>query len=147
MGLKQQSLLNGPLVKNRLKTLIGFYKNTPPCTPRAGVSVFMKSVCSSQSFCFTLSACGGLFYMLPDAWFLCCVCRLWNNLHLFFYQLLLQSFFKCSHHLSALLSISESLPFYTCVSLTVDFTMDSICLTWSEFELEGKTFNGKHCQS
>lgn len=65
MGLKQQSLLNGPLVKKRLKTLIGFYKNTPPCTPRAGVSVFMKSVCSSQSFCFTLSACGGLFYMLP----------------------------------------------------------------------------------
>lgn len=97
MGLKQQSLLNGPLVKNRLKTLIGFYKNTPPCTPRAGVSVFMKSVCSSQSFCFTLSACGGLFYMLPDAWFLCCVCRLWNNLHLFFIS------FCSSHFLNALI--------------------------------------------
>lgn len=148
MGLKQQSLLNGPLVKKRLKTLIGFYKNTPPCTPRAGVSVFMKSVCSSQSFCFTLSACGGLFYMLPAAWFLCRVCRLWNNLHLFFISLS----FCSSHFLNALIifqlfypSVSPSL--FTLVSLIVDFTMDSICLTWSEFELEGKTFNGKHCQS
>lgn len=149
MGLKQQSLLNGPLVKKRLKTLIGFYKNTPPCTPRAGVSVFMKSVCLSQSFCFTLSACVGLFYMLPAAWFLCRVCHLWNNLHCFFFS---ACPFCSSHFLNALIifqlfypSVSPSL--FTLVSLIVDFTMDSICLTWSEFELEGKTFNGKHCQS
>lgn len=149
MGLKQQSLLNGPLVKKRLKTLIGFYKNTPPCTPRAGVSVFMKSVCSSQSFCFTLSACGGLFYMLPAVWFLCRVCRLWNNLHLFFISLsfLLQSFFLNALIIFQLFYPSVSPSLFTLVSLIVDFTMDSICLTWSEFELEGKTFNGKHCQS
>lgn len=146
MGLKQQSLLNGPLVKKRLKTLTGFYKNTPPCTPRAGVSVFMKSVFVSVFLFY--SVCLWRLILYAPSPFLCRVCRLWNNLHLFFSSLS----FCSSHFLNALIifqlfypSVNPSL--FTLVSLIVDFTMDSICLTWSEFELEGKTFNGKRCQS
>lgn len=116
MGLKQQSLLNGPLVKKRLKTLIGFYKNTPPCTPRAGVSVFMKSVFVSVFLFYSVCLWRLILYASSCLIPLSCLSSLKQPSLVFLSACPFCSshFFKCSHPLSALLSISESLPFYTC---------------------------------
>lgn len=131
MGLKQQSLLNGPLVKKRLKTLIGFYKKHPalhsPCWCFSFyeicvfVSVFLfYSVCLWRLILYA-SSC-----LIP----LSCLSSL-KQPSLVFYQLVL---FAPVIFLNALIifqlfypSVSPSL--FTLVSLIVDFTMDSICLT------------------
>lgn len=130
MGLKQQSLLNAPLVKKRLKTLIGFYKNTPPCTPRAGVSVFMKSVFVSVFLFYSVCLWRLILYASSCLIPLSCLSSLKQPSLVF----LSACPFCSSHFLNALIifqlfypSVSPSL--FTLVSLIVDFTVDSICLT------------------
>lgn len=77
MGLKQQSFLNGPLVKPALKILLASIK-----IPHPALYVCWCVCALVFQFFLCVFLCVSL-WLFSCVWFSCCAFLLWNNLHLF----------------------------------------------------------------
>lgn len=115
MGLKQQSFLNGPLVKTSLKTLIGFYKKHPHPMLRVCLCVCKSfsfhemCVCICLSLHFHVFFCISLwplvcFHVIQCVWFSCCVFLIFKKITFTCFTpsilltLIITSVFFCIHH-------------------------------------------------